>query len=571
MFRVISFSLAAGLALAACTSTEPVPPPVADPATARTISSGELVGYTDAETGAHAWRSVPFAAPPVGDLRWRAPRPAADWEGAREALDPAPWCPQLTNALDGDDVEPGQLAGQEDCLYLNVYAPSMDADTAAEADLPVMMWIHGGSNTWGRADQYNGGVLADRHDVIVVVVQYRLGPMGWFAHESLRESAETADDASANFGTLDQIAALEWIRSNIDAFGGDADNVTIFGESAGGHNVAALLASPRAAGLFHRAVVQSGSFASWPLDDAEVTADESARSIAERVTGDAMADAETLRAMDINALYAAYDTEEDFNLPRIIEDGVVLPDDAMIDAFENTATFNTVPVMTGTNRDETKLFNLMDERLIKQAWGQFPKPRDPALYEGLSKYQSLMWRVRAVDEPANAMTEAGHADVYAYRFDWDEAGKVFVSDFSTLLGAGHAIEIPFVFGRFQFLGDADRYVFTKKNAPERTELSDAMMSYWANFAKTGAPGRGVDGDLPEWSAWTGAPSEPTLMVFDSTSDGGVRMEAGVENDETVAASLAADPTLAEDGRRCIVHQATEHWWPAEGLNAPQEC
>lgn len=570
MFRTIVSLLTAGLTLSACTGSEP-PGPVVDNATVRTVQTGDLVGYTDAETGAHAWRSVPFAAPPVGDLRWRAPRPAEAWTGLRESLDAAPWCLQLTTPLDGSGVEPGLLVGQEDCLYLDVYAPPMDAAEVAEAKLPVMMWVHGGANVWGRADQYNGGALARRHNVIVIIVQYRLGPLGWFAHESLRETAENEADASANFATLDQIAALEWIKANAGAFGGDVGNVTIFGESAGGHNVAALLASPRAGGLFHRAIIQSGVVSSVSLEEAESTHAQSAQVIAERITGDRTADAESLRAIDPQTLFDAYDTDIMLDPPRIIEDGVVLPLGKMIDAFSDTATFNAVPVITGSNRDETKLFNLADPRLIKQAWGRFPKARDPVLYEGLAKYQSLMWRVSAVDGLAEAMRAAGHEEVYAYRFDWDEAGKVFVSDFSKLIGAGHAIEIPFVFGRFKFLGDADRVVYTKRNAPGRIELSDAMMSYWANFATTGAPGRGVAGDLPEWSAWTGGADAPTLIVFDSAADGGVRMEAGMETAETVAAALASDESLAEDGRNCLVHRATVMWWPDDGFSAPEGC
>lgn len=555
--------------VAACSSTdEPVaPPPVADPAISVTVAQGELVGFADADTGAHVWRSVPFAAPPVGDLRWRAPREPASWDGAREAVEAPPRCVQFVSALSDGDAA-GTLSGQEDCLYMDIYAP---AASDAREDLPVMLWIHGGSNTWGWADQYDASELASRHNVIVAVMQYRMGPLGWFAHSSLRDAAENADDAAANFGTLDQVAALEWLQANAASFGGDASRVTVFGESAGGHNVVALLASPRASGLFHRAIIQSGSFRSVSLEEAETRDGDSARVIAERLTGEAGASAEALRAVSPAALYGAYDTQVDFDPPRIIQDGVVLPSGPMEEVFASADTFNAVPIITGTNRDETKLFNLLDDRLVKQAWGRFPKARDEALYEGLSEYQSRLWRAGSVDLPARAMTSGGHAPVYAYRFDWDEAGKVFVSDFSKLFGAAHALEIPFVFGRFQFLGDADRFVFTDKNADGRYALSDTMMSYWANFAATGAPGSGVAGDLPEWTPWPADVSAETLMIFDSPADGGWRMVSDVESGARITADLAADPALEGDNRRCTVYAASNRWFGVDGFEAPTEC
>ncbi len=550
-------------ALAACSAreAEAPPPPVQDPATKRAVSTGTLIGYTDAETSAHVWRAAPFAAAPIGDLRWRAPRPAEPWEGERAALEPAPWCPQIIGPLDGvDEDRYGELAGQEDCLYADIYAPAMDADEAAGADLPVMMWIHGGSNVWGRAEQYNAGALAERHNVIVVVVQYRLGPLGWFAHPALADDGDLDADASPNFGTLDQIAALEWIRDEIGAFGGDPDRVTIFGESAGGHNVAALLSSPLASGLFHRAIIQSGSFASIGLDDAQSgDRPDSGKAIADALnasTGDA------LRAVPVEAVYAAYDTTRgEFDPPRIIEDGIVLPAGGVEEAFDSADTFNAVPIITGTNRDEMKLFNILNPELSRLSWGVIPQWRDKVLYSAMSDYPSRMWRVRAVDDQATSMTAGGHDAVWAYRFDWDEAGRVWFSDFAKLLGAAHSIEIPFVFGRFQFLGEADRWVFTAKNEAGRIALSDAMMSYWANFAHTGEPGRGVDGDLPLWSPWPADASGETLMIFDSPAGGGVRMEADVETAREVADDVLADTRLEKKGYTCRVYTATAAWSP----------
>ncbi len=572
-------ALVSALALvAACGGgrTVELAPPVAEPATVRATSSGELIGFSVDAVGAHVWRSVPFAAPPVGDLRWRAPRPVSAWDGMREALDHAPWCVQMQTALDGRDAEIGALAGQEDCLYLNVYAPAMTAEQAAAANLPVMMWIHGGGNVWGRAEQYDASVLAARHNVLVVVIQYRLGPLGWFAHPAIRASGETPDDETANFAVLDMVAALEWIQAEIDAFGGDPSRVTIFGESAGGHNVGALLASPKAAGLFHRAILQSGSFMSMPLSEAEgLTGDDpdAGLRVARRlVDGEAEPTAEMLRAVSADALFDAYETrDDDFEPPRIIADGVALPIEGIEAALNDPATFNSVPIISGTNRDELKLFFLFNTELTRQVLGRFPRARDPDLYDAASDYQSRMWRLNAVDSPARRTTAGGHEDFYAYRFDWDEARRVFVSDFAQLFGAAHSLEIPFVFGNFNFLGEADRFVFTEANAPGRFALSDAMMSYWANFAATGAPGRGVDGDLPEWAAWSSEAGDENLMVFDSPADGGWRMIADQETETRIVTELLADDRLDEPESQCQVFDAMVAWRESAEALRPSTC
>ena len=506
----------------------------------------------------HVWRSIPFAKPPVGELRWRAPRAPEPWAGVRSSLTAAPWCPQVLSALDGvDKSKIGQIVGQEDCLYLDVYAPPMTAQEAAGARLPVMMWIHGGSNTWGRAEQYDGAALAARHKVIVVVVQYRLGPLGWLAHEQLRAGGQVPDDASANFGTLDHIRALEWIRQDIAAFGGDPGRVTVFGESAGGHNVAALLASPRAAGLFHRAIVQSGSFRSTPLSEAEGltgSLKDSGNAAAARIVGVGKpVNGAALRGASLKQVFTAYDTSRaGYNPPRVIADGVVLPAAGISSVLDSPANYNAVPVITGSNRDEMKLFNALDPKLATFTLGVFPQAKDKPLYEAMSAYPSRLWRANAVDGPAGRMTAGGHAPVWTYRFDWDEEGGLLITDLGQLLGAAHSMEIPFVFGHFKLLGRFDSIAFTKANAPGRLALSDTMMSYWANFAATGSPGRGTDGKLPEWKAWSNAPADPALMVFDSPAGGGARMIPGGETPEKVITDLMADPSLKTDARRCEV-------------------
>ncbi|MEN0654388.1 MULTISPECIES: carboxylesterase/lipase family protein [Hyphobacterium] len=528
------------LLVAACgerddASTEPV----ADPATTTATAQGQLTGYVSPE-GAHVWHAIPYAAPPVGDLRWRAPRPAGSWTGNRDALTRAERCSQITNSLDqGRGVEAGLRVGSEDCLYLDVFAPP------GAVDLPVMVWIHGGSNVWGSIEAYDGSQLAIDQNVIIIMVQYRLGPLGWFAHPALREDAETAEDGAADFAILDLIAALRWTRENAHAFGGNPGRVTIFGESAGGHNVAALLASPLAAGLFDRAIIQSGSIASVPLAEAEGRIGEAANpslTIAERLVG-ADASADDLRAVDLDDLFAAYETGGGFRLtmPTMIADGVVLPLDGLRSAFASEETFNAVPVITGTNRDEMKLFNALDPRLASRHLGVFYRPRDRGFYDALSDYQSRVWAIGAVDDLATIMREGGHEDVWAYRFDWDEGGSNVFIDTGFMLGAAHAMEIPFVFNRFELFGQLDRFLFNDRNAESREALARTMGQHWGNFARTGHPGA----DWPRWG------ERGQRMRFDTEEDGGPEVVRGAETMESIAERLSGDQRLTPE-ERCQV-------------------
>ena len=257
--------IASNLFISSQPETEPAP--VRDNTTLRSTTSGDVVGFRDRH-GARSWQGIPFAAQPIDDLRWRAPQPPEPSSEVIEALAPGKLCPQFASLLSGagENVLPGAISGDEDCLYLNIWAPPN------AVDLPVMFWIHGGGNTIGHGGSYNGGALATTRDVVVVTINYRLGVFGWFSHPAL-QTGDPAND-SGNYGTLDAIAALQWVRDNIDQFGGNPDNVTVFGESAGGTDTLAMIASPLAKGLFHRAIVQSGGFRPVPLSYAQLPAAE---------------------------------------------------------------------------------------------------------------------------------------------------------------------------------------------------------------------------------------------------------------------------------------------------------
>jgi len=391
----LQLTLALLLLQAACGREAPEPP-VVDPASQRHPPAGELVGFVGSY-GSHVWQGLPFAEPPLGELRWRAPRPAQRWEGVREALASGPSCSQYGSRFGGvDSVPEGAPAGGEDCLYLDVYAPRADdpGEGASDPLLPVMLWIHGGGNVIGLAGNYDGGHLAAAHDVVVVTIQYRLGPLGWFRHAALRSEGGSPEDRSGNYGTLDQIRALEWVRDNIAAFGGDPANVTIFGESAGGRDVFALLLSQRARGLFHRAIVQSGGTRTLEAQRAENFVDDpppghrnssnevllrllQADGAADRAVARArlaqMSAAEVaryLRATDVWDLFAAYekeDMEHLMDVPQVFRDGVVLPEGEPLERLARPGGAARVPVVFGTNRDENRLFLFGDPRRVRRA------------------------------------------------------------------------------------------------------------------------------------------------------------------------------------------------------------
>ncbi|TMA36097.1 MAG: carboxylesterase family protein [Deltaproteobacteria bacterium] len=559
--------LALALALIACGAPRP-PAPTSDPTTKRAIASGDVVGFAGAE-GSHVWLGIPYAAPPVGALRWRAPQDPPPWQGVRSALVFGARCPQYASALEGTH-QLGTVYGSEDCLTLNVWAPP-DAEAGR---LPVMFWIHGGGNVQGGSDFYDGGALAVHQNVVVVSVNYRLGPLGWLRHAALREGA-TPEEKSGNFGTLDLIHALRWVHANIAPFGGNPASVTIFGESAGGRNVVALLQAPAARGLFAGAIVESGGTRSRGLEESErvttvpvVRFGPTSGDLLLHLLGKetlarmSLAEiAEFLRAQTAAQLLAAYpetDAEGDhtgfYDIPQQFRDGVVLPAVEAPAAFAS-GDYARVPVIWGTNRDEAKLFMFASSKHIRRFLG-IPRLRDEAGYEREAQYRSRFWKAYGVDEPAAAMRRVQGPSVYAYRFDWDEQPVVFGADLGRMIGAAHVIEVPFVFASWN-LGPNSKLLFDEDNAPGRLALSGAIQSYWGQFAWTGSPGRGRDGMRPAWTAWD--PSQPDAdkyIVFDTESGGGIRMAHETESTGALIAELARDPAYDEAARCALLAEWT---------------
>ncbi|MCH2172718.1 carboxylesterase family protein [Myxococcota bacterium] len=564
--------LAACALASACASTPP-PTPEAGPGTARSVAQGALVGYEVEGRDAHAWRGIPFAEPPVGELRWRAPRPPMGWQGTLEALTSGPACPQF------DVTSPGDLTGDEDCLTLDVYAPAFAPDAVPQGDarLPVMVWIHGGGNSIGEKSMYDGSILAAENGVVVVTLQYRLGIHGWFSHPALRAGAQGPDDASGNFGTLDLIRGLEWVRDHIAAFGGNPDNVTVFGESAGGTNVYSLLLSPRAEGLFQRAISQSGSVRTRTLAEAEHYTDapnpglpgssaevliallqidgraadrEAAKAVAAQMSDDEIAS--YLRGKSSPELLAVFDGPGGmggmYGSPRIFRDGHVVVAGDPLEALATPGKHNAVPFIAGTNRDEVKLFMAMGAPQITRLLGVPLWFNDANLYDLHGEYGSLSWKASGVDDPLRALRRAGDSPVYGYRFDWDEEPQVLWLDLSQMIGAGHAVEIFFVFG-FTDLGRATGFVYD--DVDSAAELSRQMRSYWTQFATTGDPGRGRNGALPPWPGW--GDDGGRFLVFDSSRDGGLEISDDTVTLDSVVARVAGDDRFENSAQRCEIY------------------
>jgi len=442
--------------------------------------------------GVRSFLGVPYAAPPVGEMRWRPPQPASAWHGVRDATALGPHCAQPATPF-------GVASTSEDCLYLNVYTPSFVVPELGLA--PVMVWIHGGALVVGESDDYDPADLVAR-GVIVVTINYRLGAFGFLSHPAL--TAESPNHASGNFGLLDQQAALRWVQRNARAFGGNPRNVTIFGESAGGLSVHSQLASPLATGLFDRAIIQSGAYL---LDPPTLAAAEAAGSTFATRAGCAVQTVACLRSLPVTTVLA----RQAGGSPTV--DGYVLTQ-SLAGAFTSGA-FNHVPVVQGSNHDEWRLF-------VAQTEATTGAPLSAAAYVPtvaatlgisiaaataltaaypLSAYPSPSIALGAVGTDAifacNARRVAGllsqHVPTYQYEFNDPNAPQPFFPSVSFPTGAYHAAELQYLFG------------FSRGTPPftsEQVALSQTMVRYWTRFAWAGNPNAPRTPDWPRYDTAT---------------------------------------------------------------------
>jgi len=468
------------------------------------IRQGELAGVTAG--GVETFKGIPFAAPPLGDLRWRPPGPPPSWSGVRAADAFGPVCMQSRRGFFG------QSPMSEDCLTLNIWRP---AGTTSGAKLPVMVWIYGGAFVQGAgsAPFYDGARFAEQ-GVVLVTFNYRIGRFGFFAHPAL----DAGPGPIANYGLMDQIAALQWVRANIAAFGGDATNVTMFGESAGAISVNYLMGSPAARGLFDKAISESGfgRSAPRPLKTAEGFGQSFAA--ANGVKGDDAAAAAALRALPAETLNAQVSGLGDPSIPNPILDGQILTQ-GIDQAFAKGEEAH-VPYLEGGNSYEASLFPQV---------ANFPDPVIAragipatviALYGGqpAPEVAREILTDTMITEPDRALAREmakQHVPAFVYHFSYVPAAAR-----ATSFGAAHGSEVGYVFGTlpkqaFSY-GGRDFPAAT----PDDQKLSDAMHAYWVAFAKTGDPGSAGG---PAWPRYTVAGDE--LLEFGAD---GVNVRKGFE-------------------------------------------
>ena len=475
-------------------------------------ASGLVEGTTDQATGVRTFLGIPFAAPPVGDLRWKEPQPVRPWDGVRQATSFAHRCMQ--GPIFGDMIFRDEPA--EDCLYLNVWTPA----TSADAHLPVMVWIYGGGFQAGSTSEprQDGSHLAQK-GVVVVSLNYRLGVFGFMAHPEL--TAESPHHASGNYGLLDQVAALAWVKQNIAAFGGDPAKVTIFGESAGSFSVSALMASPVAKGLFAQAIGESGAFftaGSQTLAPKDLaTSERQGEKFAQAMGVPSLAD---LRAKPADEVLQAALKMQPWFSPNV--DGYFMPADAYTIFAKGQQ--NDVPLLAGWNADEIRAAVTLAKQKptpesfaaqVKQRFGEhadailkaYPASNDQEALESAAALGSDMFIGYSTWKWVEMQNRTGHRPVHVYSFDRKVPvppdNKVNGAPATSAdIGARHAGEIEYVFGTL----DSVPHVTWE---PQDWSLSNLMMTYWSNFAKSGDPsGSGV----PAWPAY--AAPEYEVMHLD---------------------------------------------------------
>jgi len=494
--------------------------------------SGMIKGLSEKSNKTCVWRGIPYAAPPIGELRWKAPAPAKAWEGVRDGSVWGAGCLQK-GEMNYVNFDPSGKAG-EDCLFLNVWRPQK------EGKFPVMFWMHGGGYAGGVGDMptYWGDRMSQAGEVVVVTINYRLNVFGFLALPGLR--SEDPNKSTGSYGSLDQIAALKWVQKNIANFGGDPGNVTIFGESAGGWSVCSMMASPLAKGLFHRAIMESGGC------ETTVTLEEgyvAGKAIAEKL-GCRQDDLDCLRRLPakkvLDASYGSLATGFSL-LPNI--DNYFLSDTPL--AMIQSGKFNNVPFMAGTNLNEANLVLVLDSELgkIKPDGYQAGLVKFLNISDAEAKELAKLYPLSAFENsPKKAMGQIAtdtiftapayqamaaaskyQKDVYLYRFDWHNTtlGKT--------TGAVHSMELSFVFNS----NNRKPWSMLMKNhgkyVEEMETLSQIVQGYWVGLAKKGNPNglnildwagkkSGPVSVGPEWKPFS--PDSPYMMVLDKN----VRLE-----------------------------------------------
>jgi len=515
-------------------------------------NAGTIIGIDEGDH--YSFKGIPYAKPPIGDLRWKAPK---DLPRSNETI----YAIKYENSC----VQPGSgnltftlnreiYSGDEDCLYLNIFVPNNEV-AFEKNNFPVMFWVHGGANIYGSGSDYDFSKLATSQEVIIVTTNYRLGIFGWFTSKHLRETADGLDQSS-NFGQLDIIKSLEWVKSNISFFGGDPSNVTVFGESAGGHNILALLSSPLSKGLFQKAISQSGYIESYSMDFAEKGSPFSSEEFFEEDIKFLMESekiAEKLRSISVEEItkrVIKISQENDWaEIPKTTRDGIVVPKKGIYSGLRNVDP--DLVIVAGTNRDELNYYFIQSDYFYDTTLElRRSLKRSEENLKSWIKYRSEIWRFRGAEEPLRAMSK-NNKNLYSYRFDWDEeVNSDLLGNYQLYLGAPHGMDIPFISGDFD-MGPISFYlkpiIFPAESEKGRLALSELMMKYWANIAKYGDPNIFING--PKWEKFSS--DKQQFFILDNPIDNKLSMVEEPVDIDLLLTKVEYDSTL-EIAERCII-------------------
>lgn len=494
--------------------------------------AGQIIGKK--VDSSFEYKNIPYAQAPIGELRWKAPRKLNDSKLIINNPLRNIKCAQLANFFSGDDDSKfGKMTGSEDCLYLNIWRP---ANIAKDEKLPVFFWLHGGSNRMGFANDelYSGAKLAQLTNSIVVGVNYRLGHLGAFYHEALK--TEDLADSSGNFVTLDTISGLDWVKNNISAFNGDADNITIAGQSAGCINVWGLIQSPLAKNKFKRAYCASGFPNNYPLMVAKNVSNSFLIQalIFKKIVDDEKAAKKFVRSMkdsDIRKFLYSLSTKELLNIPfkgfpvQQISDGYVFSKLGLASML--TGQFNQVDIMTGASANEGSYFTqfsflevnqreywqIINGEMSNQAFfDMITSPKFSDFKEGAKSFTKTA--VEMMDYISH-ITQLGKGNIYKYKFEWASEN----SPWKEVYGATHGIELPFLFSKFDFKENHFLKFLTTDLATKRSlELSRNYINYVKGFIHSGNPDEFKDSEQISWKPWSSLKLTPHMMIFGQDSE-----------------------------------------------------
>ncbi|MCM5554288.1 carboxylesterase family protein [Pleomorphomonas sp. NRK KF1] len=524
--------------------------------TVQDLTSGKVSGSEVNDGATLLWLGIPYAEPPVGALRWKAPQPLAASSGSFDATKGGALCPQL---------QAGKLVGSEDCLTLDIYRPN-----SPETGLPVLVYIHGGNNQGGTSQELDARHLAVTVNAVVVSVNYRLGLLGFNGLPALRTGS--AEENSGNFSLLDISQSLKWIKANIDAFGGDGGNITVSGFSAGGRDVMAMLISPIFKGQFQKAISISGGMT---IADRQASAKLTARALAPLVVADKVkADEDEayqwlltsspdvggyLRGLAADRL-AGLMTNAGIRMtvfPHLFSDGAVLPKDGFA-----TANYNSVPLIMLTSSKEFSLFARSDP--------EFAVLKDDELMDDAAKlrayafandYGSKLYELFNAQESAEAMFASYKAPLYTLRIGWGGNPAIVGERMAKVYGSFHGVWIPFVTSATSGFSASFPAAFDNSGA---RDLSDKLGRYLGNFLRTGDPnGEG----LVAWKPWVSATSGPTQLVVDADAEKAIiEMTEERTRYDDVLAEMEADGSIPEADKRHLIERVLNGRWFSRRLD-----